>query len=109
MELQINEVENLISRIENPRVLNLAVERGYGIKSNILPATRYWSRQIGQTKEMLRMSQMDINNSDVVTTDNCQLDSIDDRNFVLANGFHLEYVFRTSCSKNECVYIYMRK
>lgn len=109
MELQINEVENLISRIENPRVLNLAVERGYGIKSNILPATRYWSRQIGQTKEMLRMSQMDINNSDVVTTDNWASDSVETRKYVLANGFRLVYRFQTTPSPNDYVNIYMRK
>lgn len=109
MELQINEVENLISRIENPRVLNLAVERGYGIKSNILPATRYWSRQIGQTKEMLRMSQMDINNSDVVTTDNWASDSVETRKYVLANGFRLVYRFQTTPSPNDYVNIYMRE
>ena len=109
MELQINEVENLISRIENPRVLNLAVERRYGIKSNILPATRYWSRQIGQTKEMLRMSQMDINNSDVVTTDNWASDSVETRKYVLANGFRLVYRFQTTPSPNDYVNIYMRE
>ena len=108
MERHINEVERLISKIENPRILNLSVERGYGIKSNSLPATRYWAIQTGATREMFELNRGAINDCDVVTTDNWAPNSVENHQYVLANGFRLVYSFQTSPSQNDWVSIYMR-
>ena len=40
---------------EKPRIMNLvAGEFGFGIQSEALPAGKYWSKQIGMTREMAR-------------------------------------------------------
>ncbi len=108
MERHINEVERLISKIENPRILNLSIERGYGIKSNSLPATRYWAIQTGATREMIELNRGAINDCDVVTTDNWAPNSVENHQYVLANGFRLVYRIHTSPSPNDYVSIYMR-
>ena len=109
MKKQIDDVESIISEIKSPRILNLSVERGFGVSSNILPATRYWSRQVGGTREMHESARNAINNCDVVTTDNWISDSTEMRQYVLANGFRLVYRFQTTPSPNDYVNIYLRK
>lgn len=109
MKKQIDDVERIISEIKSPRILNLSVERGFGIRSNILPATRYWSRQSYCTKVMYESTCRAISNCDVVTTDNWASDSVETRKYVLANGFRLVYRFQTTPSINDYVNIYMRE
>ena len=43
---------------EKPRIMNLvAGEFGFGIQSEALPAGKYWSKQVGMTREMARGHQ----------------------------------------------------
>ena len=109
MRKQISDVESLLRVKQNIRVLNYSVERGFGITSNSLPATRYWARQTGATMEMMESARKAINDCDVVTTDNWASDSVETRKYVLANGFRLVYRFQNTPSPNDYVNIYMRE
>ncbi|MGN1164806.1 MAG: hypothetical protein ACI4S2_00075, partial [Lachnospiraceae bacterium] len=109
MKKQLSEVESLMRIKQNVRVLNYAVERGFGITSNSLPATKYWARQTGATMEMKESARRAINNSDVITTDNWCADSVETRRYVLSNGFKFVYRFQMSSSPNDYVNIYMRE
>ena len=42
----------IMSQIENPKLLNVGHERGYGISCHTLPAGKYWATQNGATKDM---------------------------------------------------------
>lgn len=109
MNKQISEVELLMQIKRNVRVLNYAVERGFGITSNSLPATKYWSRQTGATMEMKESARRAIRDCDVVTTDNWYPDSLETRQYVLSNGFKLVYRFQMTPIPNDIVYIFMRE
>ncbi len=50
---QFDSVSRIISRIENPRILNTYQETGFGIESGALPAGKRWSVQNGGTMQMI--------------------------------------------------------
>ena len=109
MEKQIEDVECLISRVDSPKILYLAQERGFGIRSNILPSTKYWARQNGATKEMKESALKAISISDVVVIDGNSSDYIETRQYVLSNGFKQVYYFQRTSAPNDFNEIFMKK
>ncbi len=109
MEKQIDDVECLISRVDSPKILYLALERGFGIRSNILPSTKYWARQNGATKEMKESALKAISLSDVVVIDGNSSDYIETRKYVLSKGFKHVYYFQRTLAANDFNEIYMKK
>lgn len=53
-------VLSLMKGTENPLLLNVGYEKGYGMKQHTLPACKYWALQNGATSDMLDIQKQTI-------------------------------------------------
>lgn len=63
-------VENLISQMEHPLIVNYCIEAGFGKTAESLPACKYWTWQLNSTEEMAanRLEAISFGKADFVIT-----------------------------------------
>lgn len=88
----------IMSQIKKPTIIFYETpDHGYGILSDALPGSKYWTTQIGATEEMKNHQLLDIKSgkSDFIMTDDVYSPIEDKEHIITESGYHLCYTYKT--------------
>ena len=88
----------LMSQIKKPTIIYFKTpDHGYGTLSDALPGSKYWTTQIGATKEMTEQQLHDIKSrkSDFIMIDDVSSPIEEKENIIMESGYHLCYTYST--------------